>query len=122
VGAGTLKKLSPFKTYLNFRNGLWMLFRNLPQQWFWARIFLRMCLDGIAGVQFLFKGQISHTWAIIRAHGYLYRHLNVWLQERKTLSLRHQQKGNLFVFNKLLVWQSFILGKKTFDQLHWNKH
>lgn len=121
VGAGTLKKLSPFKTYLNFRNGLWMLFRNLPQNGFWAKIFLRLCLDGVAGVQFIFKGQFSHCWAIVRAHGYLYRHLNVWLKERKMLKAKNQQVDNPNILEKLLVWQSYVLGNNKFSQLNWLK-
>ncbi len=119
IGAGTLKKLSPFKTFLNFRNGLWMLFRNLPKKGFWINIFLRLCLDGVAGLQFLAKGQFKHTWAIIKAHVYMYQHVSTWLKERKQLNNKHAPRDHHTIFSGSLVMQAFVLGRKKFSDLHW---
>jgi hypothetical protein len=68
VGGATLEMGNPKKTYLNFRNSLLMLTKNLPKEKLYFVLFLRMILDGIAGVQFIFKGKFSHFTAILKAH------------------------------------------------------
>lgn len=73
VGGATLEKSNSKKTYLNFRNSLLMLTRNLPQKKLFQVLFIRMLLDGVAGVKFLFSGQFSHFMAIIEAHFSFYR-------------------------------------------------
>jgi GT2 family glycosyltransferase len=68
VGGATLEKSNSKKTYLNFRNSLLMLTKNLPQNTLFQVLFIRMILDGVAGVKFVFSGQFAHFWAIIHAH------------------------------------------------------
>ena len=68
VGGGTLPKSNPFKTQLNFRNNLSMLYKNLPDnRHFWV-LFLRMALDDIAAVKFLFEGHRGEYKAVRKAH------------------------------------------------------
>jgi GT2 family glycosyltransferase len=73
VGGATLQKANSKKTYLNFRNSLLMLTKNLPQNTLFKVLFIRMLLDGVAGVKFVFSGQFVHCLAIIRAHFSFYR-------------------------------------------------
>jgi GT2 family glycosyltransferase len=73
VGGATLQQANPQKTYLNFRNSLLMLTKNLPQNTLFKVLMIRMLLDGIAGVKFMIEGQFVHCWAIIRAHFSFYR-------------------------------------------------
>ena len=69
VGGGTLDSSSPFKTYLNFRNNLFMLFKNLPAIELVKTVLIRLILDGIAGLKFLTKRKgLRHVLAILRAH------------------------------------------------------
>ena len=68
VGGGTLQHGSPRKTFLNVRNSLAMLHKNLPASQLVLKIFLRLVLDGIWGLSLIPKGQWKHVWAIIRAH------------------------------------------------------
>ena len=68
VGGGTLNKVKPQKTFLNFRNSLLTLHKNLPKNKRFIIIFTRILLDGIAGVKFIISGKPSHTLAIVRAH------------------------------------------------------
>ena len=68
VGGATLQQANPQKTYLNFRNSLLMLTKNLPQNSLFQILIIRMLLDGIAGVKFILQGQFAHCWAVIRAH------------------------------------------------------
>ena len=63
VGGGTLNVGSPFKTHLNFRNNLYMLFKNLPLPSLFIIIPIRLILDGIASITFLNKKQgINHLF------------------------------------------------------------
>lgn len=68
VGGGALPNNSPFKLYLNFRNNLLMLYKNLPLSSRGRIIFMRMCLDGAAAMVYLLKGKISFFKAVANAH------------------------------------------------------
>ena len=73
LGGGTLKP-SPQKTYLNFRNSLYLLLKNLPEKR-GIKIFERMIWDGIAFLFFILKLNFSNAFAIIRAHYSFYKNL-----------------------------------------------
>ena len=73
VGGATLQQGNPRKTFLNFRNSLLMLTKNLPEHRLFLVLFSRMLLDSIAGIQFLMKGKFSHFLAILKAHFSFYR-------------------------------------------------
>lgn len=118
LGAGTLAKSHPRKTFLNFRNGLALLFCNQIQSsmiWIFP---LRLILDGLAGIQFLFKGQWANCWAIVKAHFDFYSQLNYWRHKRKQ---NKSQTKNLIsselIFNGSVVWHFFVLGKRKFNEL-----
>ena len=68
VGGATLKQGNPKKTFLNFRNSLLMLVKNLPKENLYSVLFNRMLLDGVAGVHFILQGKFSHCFAILKAH------------------------------------------------------
>ncbi len=112
VGGATLKEASPRKTFLNFRNSLLTLTKNLPQNELISIIFSRLVLDGIAGVKFLLELQPMHTLAIVKAHFSFYYHLPKTLKKRKIII----QKNNYYAL-KSIVWNYYVLGKKTFNKL-----
>ncbi|HIZ86881.1 MAG TPA: glycosyltransferase [Candidatus Coprenecus pullistercoris] len=68
VGGGTLPNNSPGKLYLNFRNNLLMMYKNLPQRRRGRIIFSRMCVDGAIGLLYLITGRLSFLKAVLRAH------------------------------------------------------
>ncbi|WP_374540450.1 glycosyltransferase family 2 protein [Flavobacterium sp.] len=111
VGGATLNEANPKKTYLNFRNSLLMLTKNLPKGTLFKRIFVRLCLDGIAGIQFMLQGKFKHTWAIIEAHFGFYKRLNTYLKKRGT-----SQKKDYY-HSKSIVWSYFIMKRKTFTNI-----
>lgn len=118
LGAGTLAKSSPRKTFLNFRNGLALLFTNTLEKSVWWKIPLRLILDGIAGIQFLLKGESANCFAISKAHISFYQTFGYWSSRRKQNRIRKKaaiQAG--LIFQKSVVWARFILGKKTFKEL-----
>ncbi len=111
VGGATLNESNPKKTFLNFRNSLLMLTKNLPKDQLFPILFSRMCLDGIAGIQFLFQGKFKHTWAILKAHFHFYHLLAENLKKRSS----HQKRD--YFYTKSIVWNYFIEKKKTFDKV-----
>lgn len=112
IGGATLKEASPRKTFLNFRNSLFTLVKNLPKNKLFLIIFSRLVLDGIAGVKFLVELRPKHTIAIIRAHFSFYYYLLIMIKKRKGV----HQKNNYFMI-KSIVWEYFVLGKKTYKDL-----
>jgi hypothetical protein len=114
VGGGTLKKQSPFKTFLNFRNGLLLLEKNLPARERGRTIFIRMCLDGIAALKFLAGGQWKDFAAVVRAHVYFHRHRS---QFRQQTVINRSFSSMAGFFPGSVVWQYFARGVKRFGDL-----
>ena len=111
VGGATLNEANPMKTFLNFRNSLLMLTKNLPKEKLVPIIFIRLCLDGLAGIQFLFKGKVTHTFAILKAHFYFYHLIGRNLKKRT-----NNQKTDYF-YTKSIVWNYFVQKKNTFNRI-----
>lgn len=106
VGGATLNELNPKKTYLNFRNSLFMLTKNLPKNQLFSVLFIRMILDGIAGIKFVLEGKFSHCWAIIRAHGAFYSNFKKYRSKRGLVQKRNYYREKNIVY-------SFFIRKKT---------
>ncbi|GAA3790536.1 glycosyltransferase family 2 protein [Corallibacter vietnamensis] len=111
LGGATLQNTNPKKTYLNFRNSLFMLTKNIKKSLF-LLIFTRLVLDGIAGVKFLFSFKPTHTIAIIKAHFSYYYHLPKLLKQRKKLA-----KSDKYANQTSIVWAYYVNKQKTFDCL-----
>lgn len=113
IGGGTLPKSSARKTYLNFRNNLSLLYKNLPSnRLFWV-IAYRILLDWVAAFKFLFGGGLADFWAVIRAHFAFYRRIPAIRKVRKTLTNR--PVGQMYQRN--IVFENFLRGKKKFSDL-----
>jgi len=92
VGGGTLSVGSPFKTHLNFRNNLFMLFKNLPTTYLFINIPARLVLDGLAALTFLNKEKgLQHVLAIAKAHFIFYFEIPKLIAKRRKI----KQKNNL---------------------------
>jgi len=115
VGGGTLNYMSPQKTFLNFRNSLFTLHKNLDKNVF-IKIFLRLCLDGVSGIFFLLKGQFKHTLSILKAHFSYYKHIPQLIKRRK--SIQKKQFGKMpGVYKSSIVWEHFISKINTFSSI-----
>lgn len=117
VGGGTLNTGSPFKTYLNFRNNLYLLAKNLPPQLIVAKIIFRMVLDGIAALRFLMQGEFKHFKAIWQAHMAFYSNIAKLKAKRKQLKPGVKTYSHSQVINKSIVYAFFIQKKTTFAQI-----
>jgi GT2 family glycosyltransferase len=120
LGGGTLKKLNPQKTYLNFRNNLIMILKNNRRKYFYLTILLKLIFDGIAGVKFLLEGSPLHTWSVVKAHFYVYGHIGAILKKRRDLKKVFPKTIIHPVYSKSIVISHYLLGKKTFKELKFN--
>jgi GT2 family glycosyltransferase len=102
VGGATLSTSNPKKTYLNFRNSLFTITKNVDG--FLLGInFIRLVLDGIAGLKFLISFKVQHFNAILKAHFSYYKNLKQLLNQRKQLP----KKKNYYK-TKSIVWSYFV--------------
>lgn len=112
IGGATLHKSSPQKTYYNFRNSLFTLYKNLPKGKLFSIIFTRLCLDGVAGIRFIFQAKFKHFWAIIRSHFAFYKQIPNLREKRKLYTQKPIKRSP-----NLLVKSYYLNNRKTFKQL-----
>jgi GT2 family glycosyltransferase len=112
IGGATLQETNPHKTYLNFRNSLLNVVKNVPKKWFLIVVFSRLMLDGIAGIKFLIELRPIHTFAILKAHVSFYKNLPLFLKKRRKL-----YKKQAYFLHISIVWQYFVLGRNKFKDL-----
>ena len=112
IGGATLQETNPHKTYLNFRNSLLNVVKNVPKKWFLIVVLSRLILDGIAGIKFLLELRPIHTIAILKAHLSFYKNLPLFLKKRRKII-----KKQTYFTHISIVWQYFVLGKKKFQEL-----
>lgn len=112
VGGGTLEASNPRKTYLNYRNNLIALYKNLSPKGKTTFLFFRLVLDGLSSVIFLKKMQFRHIWAIVEAHFGFYKYL--FFHKNKKIA---KVQKNTKLFPKAIVWAYFIRKKKFFKDL-----
>jgi hypothetical protein len=118
VGGGTLNKISPRKTYLNFRNNLTTLTKNHPGATLWLKILFRLVLDGIAGVKFLLDGEPKHFVAVIKAHFTFYSWIPSILKKRKWIKAHPHFKFSVSkTYNANIVAEHFLRKKNKFSDL-----
>lgn len=117
VGGGTLSYANPKKTFLNFRNSLFMIHKNHPGR-VSGKIIARLLLDGIAGAMFLMKGQPRHTWAVLRAHIAYYQSISRLNTKRRQIQLDTLSFRSIGMFNGSIIYNFYIKGNKTFEALN----
>lgn len=110
VGGATLTIGDPKKTFLNFRNSLWMMVKNLPASKLIPILFIRMIMDGIAGIRFLLKGEFRHLFAILKAHLYFYLKLFYFLNKRESKQYQNYYKTSS------IIYLYYITKGKIFDK------
>jgi GT2 family glycosyltransferase len=117
VGGGTLSAASPRKTYLNFRNGLSLIFKHFSTSELIWKLPLRLLLDWAAAFKFLFQPSPQDALAVWRAHIAFFKSIRGEVAKRRKLA---KQLGNFKVkqvYPNWLVVDYFLLGKSKFNQL-----
>ncbi|WP_149303025.1 glycosyltransferase family 2 protein [Pareuzebyella sediminis] len=112
LGGSTLSNMNPRKTYLNFRNSLFSITKNLPRRKALIIILVRLLLDGIAVLRFIFQLKFSHCAAILKAHLSFYRNFRKMYRKR--------EKANFilkYYITKSIVWSHFVHHVNNFNVL-----
>jgi GT2 family glycosyltransferase len=119
VGGGTLPKGNSKKTFLNFRNNLIMLAKNLSLANALWKIPVRLMLDALAAWKELLTGDSGYYRAVLKAHVHFFR----WMLFEKKQSIFPVKKAGKLKgwYNRSIVWQYFIKNKKTFLEIVDNK-
>lgn len=119
VGGATLTEESPKKTFLNFRNNLLMLYKNLEEREFKQIYKVRFILDYLAAIQMITKGKFKNAKATHRAH-MEFNNMKKNFNKARKENLEKQTAQNITsIFPKSILWQFFIKGHKTFNSLVW---
>ncbi|MGV3540153.1 MAG: glycosyltransferase family 2 protein [Rufibacter sp.] len=117
VGGGTLPKANPRKTFLNFRNGVALLYKNLSEQELNSVLYTRLVLDGVAAVQYFLKGHWKEVDAIWRAHRAFFQVKKILKPKRQAQVSKKDTAQLTGWYPRSVVWQYFVKGKKEFRQL-----
>lgn len=120
LGGATLSYQSPQKVFLNFRNNLWMLFKNLPKGKLLPVMFSRMVLDGIAAAHFLSVGQFSAFKAVFRAHMAFYSSLKHFIHKRKELLPKVIKQQHPEIFKGSMVFRFYLRKQQYFNEFGFN--
>ena len=117
VGGATLNAGHPRKTFLNFRNNLLMLYKNLPEEDLKSVLFVRGLLDYVAATMFLLKGEWGSTKAVFRARRE-YRKLKREFRASREENLRKAVSMDIPEHTRFsILWKYYARGCKTFDKL-----
>jgi len=117
VGGGTLPYNSSFKTYLNFRNSLFMLYKNLPDNTLSKTMFVRKLLDGLAAIMFLLKGKPGSFKSVWKAHIDFYKTVEELKVKRIVVKDLDIKNSLLPILNKSIVFEFYVKGNKTYKSL-----
>jgi len=117
VGGGSLAYDSPYKIYLNFRNSLYMLYKNLPEEKLVTVLFIRRILDGLAALIFLLTGRFRYFSAVAKAHVNYYKSLPELRQKRENVQKLGNDKKAGLILNKSIIYEFYIKGIKYYSSL-----
>jgi GT2 family glycosyltransferase len=115
IGGGTLNAINPFKTYLNFRNNLFIMQKNLPVAEAFTLIFIRFFIDFVALLQFLLTGKPKFAFAVSKAHWQFLKYLKRTAGKRTAPQLPYFKHTG--VYKKSIVWAFFMNRIKKFSGL-----
>lgn len=114
LGGATLQQGNPQKLYLNYRNCLKMMYKNLPTKRLIPTLWVRMILDGMSSAVYLCKLQFKFFFAVFKAHLAFYASLPKLIAERKKLKKTAKKYYHNEIFNGSIVYRSIIKKQKTF--------
>ena len=117
VGAATLKRENPHKTFLNFRNNLLMLYKNLPDNELHRVMHWRTFLDYSAVLSFVLKGQFANAQAVFQARKAYHRLRPGFFISRNLNMLARVEHPAQTCWMKCLLWAYYVQKKHTFAKL-----
>ena len=112
VGGGTLPNNSPRKVYLNHRNNLVMLLKNLDRKKLFSTMAVRYSLDIASVFGYALGGKPQFSWAVVRAHLYVIRRTIGIIKKRRAI-----KEPKIAIYPYSIVWQYFIKRRRVYSQL-----
>ena len=117
VGGGTLQKENPRKTFLNFRNNLLMLYKNLPDDRLKFVMAVRTVLDYVAALSFLLKGEWRSAWMVLKAR-HAYRGLRKdYTSFRSKMHNLRSVRLPFFQERDCILWSYYLKGIRKYSDL-----
>ncbi len=118
VGGATLDQSSPQKTYLNFRNNLLMLYKNLPEKELRKTLRKRFFLDYLAAFHFLLKGETKNAQIIRKARKDFKQMKKEYEPIRQENLTKTTVEHPLGMLQSSLLWNYYVNKKKTFGEIY----
>ena len=117
IGGGTLPKNNPMKTYLNFRNNLTMLYKNLPDGELRHVMRVRLILDYVAAFQALLSGRVGDFKAIINGRKAFKKWLPEYREVRREVQSRRVVRDVTGIYRHSILWQYYAKGHKKYAEI-----
>lgn len=117
IGGGTLPKNNPMKTYLNFRNNLTMLYKNLPDGELRHVMRVRLFLDYVAAFQALLSGRVGDFKAIINGRKAFKKWLPEYREVRREVQGRRVVRDVTGIYRHSILWQYYAKGHKKYAEI-----
>jgi len=114
VGAGTLLRNNPRKTYYNFRNGLGLIFKHWSTGAMILKLPLRLLLDYVAALKFLLDGHAADSLAVLKAHYHFVKNLGKNISKRSLLREKYPFSERN-IFKGLVIWDYFGMGRNKIN-------
>jgi len=117
VGGGSLPKENPQKTFLNFRNNLYLLYKNLPSNYLYPILIIRLGLDYLAAFKYLINFKLEHFFAIFKSHLNFFKKISYLQGQRSVLQeILISKKLQPEMLNRSLLIEYFIKRNKLFNE------
>ena len=117
IGGGTLPKNNPMKTYLNFRNNLTMLYKNLSDGELHHVMRVRSVLDYVAALQAMLSGRMGDFKAILRGRRAFKQWLPDYREVRRSVQSMRKVDSVTGIYRRSILWQYYAKGHKKFSQI-----
>jgi len=117
VGGGTLNYNHPLKIYLNFRNNLYLLLKNLRGMQLVTLLLPRLILDVIAALVFLISGKFRAFASVFRAHLSFYGNLSALVRKRRKILNQARNRSLRVTSQRSILWNYFVLGRRKYSEL-----
>ena len=117
VGGATLKMEHPRKTFLNFRNNLLMVYKNLPKKYYRKVMIMRFLFDYLAALQFLLKGHPENAWSVVKARFDFNRQKKNYKNIRKENLEKTVNELPAGILNQSILWKYYIKNQKEYSEL-----
>lgn len=112
LGGGALEYESPRKTFLNFRNNLLMLYKNLPVGKLYLVLFIRFFLDYLAAIQMLLSGKLLNAKEVFNARREFFKMRRAYKEKRK-INIRSAKIAYPDIISKRsIIFDYYLFGRR----------